>query len=112
MSREPHLEIDKLVNEGLAALLLKSGKTVPILTDDLRLDDLGLASIDVTTLIVDLSRRLGSDTVDTGATELEIATVGDLRRVFAPGAGAGANTTSDLLAASRRRAEARRTGTR
>ena len=112
MPRDSGPNVDALVLDGIATLLRKSGKDVPVLTDDQRLDDLGLTSLDVTTLLVELTERLGPAAADSGATEVDIATVGDLRRALAPGANAGADIAGDTLAATRRRAEARRTGGR
>lgn len=110
MSRDERMNIDDLVRAGLARILQKAGKAVPAFTDDARLDELGVTSLDLTALIVELTGRLGIE--DDGAAEAEIATVGDLRRVFLPGAPAATQMVSDPLAATRRRAEARRAGGR
>jgi acyl carrier protein len=110
MSGDGRVNVDELVRDGLVRILQKSGKTVPVLSDDVRLDELGVSSLDLTTLIVEITARLGID--DDGRAEAEVATVGDLRRVFLPDAGARAESVSDPLAATRRRAEARRAGGR
>ena len=110
MSRDECMNIDDLVRAGLGRILEKAGKPVPVLTDEVRLDELGVTSLDLTTLIVELTARLGID--DDGSAEAEVATVGDLRRIFLPGAPAPTQMSSDPLAATRRRAEARRAGGR
>lgn len=106
MSRDGRVNVDELVRGALVRILEKSGKAVPVLSDDMRLDELGVTSVDLTTLIVEVTERLGIDDDDT--TEAEIATVGDLRRVFAPATIPRTETSGDPLTATRRRAEARR----
>jgi acyl carrier protein len=101
-------DVDAIVRAELTAVLEKSGKPLPALADDLRLDaDLGLTSLDVTTVIVALTDRL--DGAGAAATpDVEIATVGDLVRAFRVSAAGATDAASDPVAASRRRAEARR----
>jgi len=99
---------DAVVREELAQVLQECGKAVPFFSDDLRLDaDLGLTSLDVTTLLVRLTAHLDAHAAEQMMAETEIATVGDLRRAFQP-TPAGPSTAEDDLAATRRRAEARR----
>ena len=112
MSHDDHgtSDIDAVVRGELAALVQKAGKPVDGLTDDLRLDaDLGLSSLDVTTLLVALTERLDPTRGNAVTEEVDIATVGDLRRAFRPSAAGRPDEERDALAASRRRAEARRT---
>jgi acyl carrier protein len=114
MSRDGQREenVDAAVREELAQALRENGKPMPALADDLRLDaDLGLSSFDVTTLLVRLTARLDAQHAEQIMADTEIATVGDLRRVFRPAEG-GVSADRDQLAASRRRAEARRAATR
>jgi len=109
MSAHRHTEadVDAILRAEIADLLRKSGKPLPALSDGTKLDaDLGLSSLDVTTLIVALTARL--DAPDDDLTEVEVATVGDLRRAFRPSAAPRPAPQDDALAASRRRAEARR----
>ena len=110
MSRDARVNVDDLVRGGIVRILQKSGEAVPVLSDDMRLDELGVTSLDLTTLIVEITSQLGID--DDGRAEAEIATVGDLRRVFLPSASGRAETAADPLAVTRRRAEARRAGGR
>jgi acyl carrier protein len=111
MSRDgqPHDGADAVVREELLQLLRECGKEQPLLSDDLRLDvDLGLSSLDVTTLLVRLTARLDAHAAGQMMADTEIATVGDLRRAFRPALGGSARDGLDALAASQRRAEARR----
>jgi hypothetical protein len=99
---------DLVLREELAQVLKECGKAVPRFSDDLRLDaDLGLTSLDVTTLLVRLTAHLDAPAAQQMMAETEIATIGDLRRAFQPPS-AGPSAGEDDLAASRRRAEARR----
>jgi acyl carrier protein len=110
MTRDEHTddETDTVVRTELAALLKKTGIPLELLTDELRLDeDLSLSSLDLTALLVTLTERLGF-TGDV-TTDVDIATVGDLRRAFRRSDGPP-DAQSDTLMASRRRAEARRAG--
>jgi hypothetical protein len=98
-----------IVREELATMLRECDKTVPLLTDDLKLDaDLGLASFEVTTVLVRLTAHLDTRAAEQMMAETEIATVGDLRRAFQASRGASVSVERDGLAASRRRAEGRR----
>jgi acyl carrier protein len=98
---------DAVVRQELVEVLRECGKVVPVLSDDLRLDaDLGLSSMDVTTLLVRLTARLEAHEAEQMMSDTDIATVGDLFRAFRPGDHRGSR--ADDLAASRRRAEARR----
>jgi hypothetical protein len=102
-------EVDAIVRAELLELVSKSGKPVPVLADDLRLDaDLGLSSLDVTTLLVALTDRIDPALGETVTSDVDIATVGDLRRAFDPAASRRTADEGGALAASRRRAEARR----
>lgn len=102
-------DVDAVVRAELTALLTKTGRAVPALADDLKLDaDLGLTSLEVTTLLVAVTARLEAAQAADVMTDVDIATVGDLRRAVRPSTPAGVHDESDTLAASRRRAEARR----
>jgi hypothetical protein len=100
---------DAAVQEELAQMLRECGKTVPALTDDLKLDaDLGLASFEVTTVLVRLTARLDARSAERMMAETEIATVGDLRRTFQASCRTTESAERNDLSASRRRGEARR----
>ena len=78
-------DVDAIVRAELTALLTKTGRAVPALADDLKLDaDLGLTSLEVTTLLVAVTARLEAAQAADVMTDVDIATVGDLRRAVRP----------------------------
>jgi len=100
---------DATVNDALEQVLQESGKAAPRLTDDLRLDaDLGLSSLEVTTVLTRLTAGLDARRAERMLAGADIATVGDLRCAFRAAVDGDVGGGRDDLAASRRRAEARR----
>jgi hypothetical protein len=104
---------DAMVHDAVTQVLRENGKAVPVLVDDLRLDgDLGLSSLDVTTVLTRLTAGLAKERAEQMMAGADIATVGDLRRAFRGAFDGGASSEREELAASRRRAEARRAASR
>ena len=104
---------DAMVHHELERTLRECGKAVPVLADDLRFDaDLGLSSLDVTTILTRLTASLDTKRAELMMTGSDIATIGDLRRAFRAACAGGVSGEREELAASRRRAEARRAASR
>ncbi len=104
---------DAMVHDAVEQVLRESGKAMPVLADDLRLDaDLGLSSFDVTTMLTRLTACLDKERAEQMLAGADIATMGDLRRAFRAACDGGVSGERDEVEASRRRAEARRAASR
>ena len=100
---------DAMVNDALEQVLRESGKSTPVLTADLRLEaDLGLSSLEVTTVLTRLTAGLDARPAEHMLSGADIATIGDLRRAVRAAFAGDVSGGREDLAASRRRAEARR----
>lgn len=83
-----------------------------VLTDDMALNELGIMSLDLLEIIDALETSLASNPFESRLAPSDIRTVGDLYAAYRPpidGASPG-NVADDLLAAGRKRADARRRG--
>ncbi len=106
-------DVDRLVRAALARFLEESGRERYEPSDTDRLDvDVGLSSFDVTTLLTQLTSHLDAASAGRLMSAFDIATFGDLCRLFAAALATTAAAGDDELAASRRRAAARRTSGR
>lgn len=100
-----------VVREEIGRLLDELGRTLPRPPSDQdRLDaDLGLSSLEVTTVLSRLAGRLELKGAERLMASTDLATVGDVSRAFLAATGGSAPTgPPDPLEASRRRAAARR----
>jgi acyl carrier protein len=99
-----------------AEILRRLSRVAPdaavVLTDDMALNDLGIGSLDLLEIIDALETSLAANPFEGRLAPSDIRTVGDLYAAYrsttdgvAPG-----DAVDDLLASSRRRAEARRRG--
>ena len=104
---------DAIVDDTLEQVLREMGKSAPALTDDLRLEaDLGLSSLDVTTVLTRLTARVDTRRAELMMSGSDLATIGDLRSAFRAACNGAVRGEHEDLAASRRRAEARRAARR
>jgi acyl carrier protein len=101
--------MSQVVRDEIARLLRELGKDVPAtLTDQDHLDfDLGLTSLDVTTVLTRLSEGLDRTAARALLASTDLATVGDVSRAYRAAADGVAAAPHDELAASRRRAAGR-----
>jgi len=107
--RDPSRDIDSLVRAELAQIFRETGRERYDPSDTDRLDfDLGLSSLEVTTLLTRLTSRLDEASARRVMAETDIATFGDLCRAVQTGYSAATPAPDDDLAASRQRAAARR----
>ena len=86
--------------------------TPVVLTDDMALNDLGIGSLDLLEIIDALETSLAENPFEGRLAPSDIRTVGDLYAAYRPATGGASpgDGVDDLLASSRKRAEARRRG--
>ena len=98
-----------VVREELGQFLAELGRRHSgLLSDQDRLDvDLGLTSLEVSTVLVRLAGRLELKGAERLMETTDLATVGDLSRALALALGGAADSVKDTLDASRRRAATR-----